>query len=152
MEANPSRIYVRTVWRIICILITDVLLSAASVCLKRTYKGVNIPQADFTETVFKKFLITTCGFDWDKKDFCTENMYSRHSTAGKSDNHLASQWHNICLYSISMELQNSFNYSALTVQSGMTLMNQKLIHEETKSRLKSGNASYHSMQSLLSSS
>jgi hypothetical protein len=35
---------------------------------------------------------------------------------------------------------------------GTTLMNQNSIHEEIKSRLKSGNASYHSVQKLLSSS
>jgi hypothetical protein len=35
---------------------------------------------------------------------------------------------------------------------GTTLMNQNSIHEEIKSRLKSGNASYHSVQNLLSSS
>ena len=33
-----------------------------------------------------------------------------------------------------------------------TLMNQNSIHEEIKSRLKSKNASYHSVQNLLSSS
>jgi hypothetical protein len=33
-----------------------------------------------------------------------------------------------------------------------TLMNQNSIQEEIKSRLKSGNASYHSVQNLLSSS
>ena len=33
-----------------------------------------------------------------------------------------------------------------------TLKNQNSIHEEIKSRLKSGNASYHSVQNLLSSS
>jgi hypothetical protein len=35
---------------------------------------------------------------------------------------------------------------------GTTLMNQNSIHEEIKSRLKSGNACYHSVQNLLSSS
>ena len=34
---------------------------------------------------------------------------------------------------------------------GKTLTNQNSIQEEIKSRLKSGNASYHSMQNLLSS-
>jgi len=33
-----------------------------------------------------------------------------------------------------------------------TLMNQSFIHEEFKIRLKSGNACYHSVQNLLSSS
>jgi hypothetical protein len=35
---------------------------------------------------------------------------------------------------------------------GITLMNQNSIHAEIKSRLKSGNACYHSVQNLLSSS
>ena len=35
---------------------------------------------------------------------------------------------------------------------GTTLTNQNSIYEETKSRLKSGNACYHSVQNLLSSS
>jgi len=35
---------------------------------------------------------------------------------------------------------------------GTTLTNQKSIQDEIKSRLKSGNACYHSVQSLLSSS
>jgi hypothetical protein len=35
---------------------------------------------------------------------------------------------------------------------GTTLTNQNYIHEEIKSRLKSGNACYHSEQNLLSSS
>jgi hypothetical protein len=35
---------------------------------------------------------------------------------------------------------------------GTTLTNQNSIHEEIKSRLKSGNACYHSEQNLLSSS
>jgi hypothetical protein len=34
---------------------------------------------------------------------------------------------------------------------GMTVTNQNLIHEEIKRRLNSGNASYHSVQNLLSS-
>jgi hypothetical protein len=34
---------------------------------------------------------------------------------------------------------------------GMTVTNQKLIQEETKMRLNSGNACYHSVQNLLSS-
>jgi len=35
---------------------------------------------------------------------------------------------------------------------GTTLTNKNLIHEEIKSRLKSGNACYHSVQKLLTSS
>jgi len=35
---------------------------------------------------------------------------------------------------------------------GTTLTNQNSIQEETKSRLKSGNTCYHSVQNLLSSS
>jgi len=37
-------------------------------------------------------------------------------------------------------------------QLGTALTNQNSIHEEIKSRLKSGNAGYHSVQNLLSSS
>jgi hypothetical protein len=39
-----------------------------------------------------------------------------------------------------------------SIYLGTTLTNQNSIHEEIKSRLKSGNACYHSLQNLLSSS
>jgi hypothetical protein len=46
----------------------------------------------------------------------------------------------------SFETVEQFNYL------GKILTNQNSIHEEIKSRLKSGNACYHSVQNLLSSS
>jgi len=46
----------------------------------------------------------------------------------------------------SFEMMDEFKYL------GTTLTNQNSIQEEIKSRLKSGNASYHSVQNLLSSS
>ena len=46
----------------------------------------------------------------------------------------------------SFEMMEEFKYF------GTTLVNQNYIQEEIKSRLKSGNACYHSMQNLLSSS
>ena len=51
---------------------------------------------------------------------------------------------------------NTDNSSFETVEEfkclGTTLTNQKYIQEETKSKLKSGNACYHLVQNLLSSS
>jgi len=58
----------------------------------------------------------------------------------------AGQTHNIRIDNISFEKVEEFRYS------GTTLTNQNSIQEETKSRLKSGNACYHSVQNLLSSS
>ena len=54
--------------------------------------------------------------------------------------------HNIKMYNSSFERVEEFKYL------GTTLTNQNSIREEIKSRLKSGNACYHSVQNLLSSS
>jgi len=58
----------------------------------------------------------------------------------------AGQNHNIQVYNKSFERVEQFKYLVTT------LMNQNSIQEEIKSRLKAGNASYHSVQDLLSSS
>jgi hypothetical protein len=44
----------------------------------------------------------------------------------------------------------SFENDEKFVYLGMTVTNQKFIHEESKSRLNPGNAYYHSVQNLLS--
>jgi hypothetical protein len=54
--------------------------------------------------------------------------------------------HNIKIDNKSFERVEQFKYL------GTTLMNQNFIQEEIKSRLKSGNACYHLVQDLLSSS
>ena len=54
--------------------------------------------------------------------------------------------HNIKIYNSSFERVEEFKYL------GRTLTNQNSIQEEIKSRLKSRNACYHSVQNLLSSS
>ena len=54
--------------------------------------------------------------------------------------------HNIQSDNSSFERAEEFKYL------GTILTNQNSIQEETKSRLKSGNACYHSVQNLLSSS
>jgi hypothetical protein len=53
--------------------------------------------------------------------------------------------HNIKINNKSSESVEEFRYL------GATLTNQNSIHEESKSRLKSGNACYHLVQNLLSS-
>jgi hypothetical protein len=53
--------------------------------------------------------------------------------------------HNIKIDNKSFERVKEFKYL------GTTLTNRYCIHEEIKSRLKSGNACYHSVQNLLSS-
>jgi hypothetical protein len=57
----------------------------------------------------------------------------------------AGQNHNIKVDSKSFERVEEFKYL------GTTLMNRNSLREEIKSRLKSGNACYHSVQNLLSS-
>jgi hypothetical protein len=65
-------------------------------------------------------------------------VMSRDQNAGKN--------HNIKIHNKSFERVEQFKYL------GTTLTNLNSIHEEIKSRLKSGNASYHPLQNLLSSS
>ena len=65
-------------------------------------------------------------------------VMSRHQNAGRS--------HNTKIDNSSFERVKEFEYL------GTTLTNQNSIQEEIKSRLRSGNACYLSMQSLLSSS
>jgi hypothetical protein len=63
-----------------------------------------------------------------------------------SRNQNAGQNHDIKIDSKSFERVEEFKYL------GTTLTNRNSIHEEIKSRLKSGNACYHSVQNLSSSS
>ena len=65
-------------------------------------------------------------------------VMSREKTAGLS--------HTMKVGNSSIERVEEFKYL------GMTLTNQNSIQEEIKSRLKLGNACYHSVQNLLSSS
>jgi len=59
---------------------------------------VNVPQK-YLKYFFKKILITATSFDWErKKGFSADSVCSSRSTAGRSYNHLVSQWHNICFY------------------------------------------------------
>jgi sorting nexin-29 len=62
-----------------------------------------------------------------------------------SRNQNARQNHNINIDSKSFERVEEFKYL------GATLMNRSSIHEQIRSRLKSGNACYHLVQNLLSS-
>jgi hypothetical protein len=64
-------------------------------------------------------------------------VMSRNQNAGHS--------HNIKIDNKSLERVEGLKYL------GATLTNRNSIHEEIKSRLKSGNACYHSVQNLLSS-
>jgi len=64
-------------------------------------------------------------------------VMSRDRNAGRS--------HNIKIDNSSIERVEEFKYL------GTTLTDQNSIQEEIKSRLKSGNACYHSVQNLLSS-
>jgi len=63
---------------------------------------------------------------------------SRNENEGRS--------HSIKIYNSSFERVEEFKYLKKIVK------NQNSIQDETKSRLKSGNACYHSVQNLLSSS
>ena len=65
-------------------------------------------------------------------------VMSRDQNAGRS--------HNIKIDNSSFERAEQFKYL------GTTLTNQNSIQEEIRSTLKSGNACYHSVQDLLSSS
>jgi len=65
-------------------------------------------------------------------------VMSRDQKAGRS--------HSINIDNSSFEREGEFRYL------GKTSKNQNSIQEEIKSRLKSGNACYHSVQNLLSSS
>jgi len=65
-------------------------------------------------------------------------VMSRDKNAGRS--------HNIQIDNSSFERVEELRYL------GTTITNQISIQEEIKSRLKSGNACYHSVQNLLSSS
>ena len=64
-------------------------------------------------------------------------VMSREQNAGRS--------HNIKIDNISFERVEHFRYL------GTTITHQNSIQEEIKSRLKTGNACYHSVQNLLSS-
>ena len=64
----------------------------------------------------------------------------------KSRDQNAGQSHNIKIDNGSFERVEQFKYS------GKTLIDQNSIQEEIKSRLKSGNICYHSVQNLVSSS
>ena len=65
-------------------------------------------------------------------------VMSRDQNAGRS--------YSMKIYNSSIERVEEFKYL------GTTLTNKNSIQEEIKSRLKSGNACYHSVQNLLSSS
>jgi len=73
--------------------------------------------------------------DLDKSKYM---VMSRDQNAGRN--------HSMKIDNSSFEKVEEFKYL------GTTLTNQDSIQEEIKSRLKSGNACYHSMQNLLSSS
>jgi hypothetical protein len=68
---------------------------------------------------------------------------TKHMVMSRNEN--AGHNHNMKIDNKSSERREKFKYL------GATLMNQNSIHEAIKSRLKSGNACYHSVQNLLSS-
>jgi hypothetical protein len=108
------------VWRNVCISVTDnpSPCSASTFVWNLLKKEWIFHKQILLKLFSKNLLITTRGFHWEqKKDLSAENKCSSGSTAGEIDSHLVSQWHNICLYSISTNLQNSFNVSVLTVQT-----------------------------------
>ena len=76
-----------------------------------------------------------CGF---RRNRSLLIVHPRDQNAGRS--------HSIKTDNSSYERAEEFKYL------GTTLTNQNYIQEEIKSRLKSGNAGYHSVQNLLSSS
>jgi hypothetical protein len=69
---------------------------------------------------------------------------TKYTTMSRDQN--SGQNHNIKIDNKCFERAEQFKYL------GTTLTNRNSIHEEIKSRLKSGNAYYHSVQDLLSSS
>ena len=73
-----------------------------------------------------------------KADKTKYMVMSRNQNAGRN--------HNMKIDNSSFEKMEEFRYL------GKTLTNQNFIQEEVKSRLKPGNACYHSVQNLLSSS
>jgi hypothetical protein len=83
-------------------------------------------------------VIASKGIDLEVNAEETKYMVmSRNQNAGHN--------HNIKIDNKSFERVEEFKYLAAT------LMNQNSVHEEIKSKLKSGNACYHSVQNLLSS-
>jgi sorting nexin-29 len=78
------------------------------------------------------------------KEICLEVNGEKTKYMIMSRNQNAGHRHNINVDNKSFERVEEFKYL------GATLTNRKCIHEEIKSRLKSGNACYHSVQNLLS--
>ena len=87
----------------------------------------------------RDFMKNVLQFCWSKGRCSTKYMVmSREQTAGLS--------HTMKVDNSSIERVEEFIYL------GTTLTNQNSVREEIKSRLKLGNACYHSVQNLLSSS
>jgi hypothetical protein len=80
------------------------------------------------------------------KEICLEVNAEKSQYMVMSRDQNAGQNSNIQIGNKSFETVEQFKYL------GTTLTNQSSIYEEIKSRLKSGNACYHSLQNLLSSS